>query len=328
MGMHIQHPDGIVDIAPLGDGKVKVTVHSSNPDLFIPISSCETSYSLELIEQILAATGFSYLCDEIMRDESPAYVEELIRQGLFPFVDEQSFAGKTILDFGSGSGASTMALCRLVPQARIVGIELEEKYARVAHMRQQHYGVTNAKFLLSPSADRIPSDIGTVDYVVMSSVYEHLLPHERKNILLQLWRVLQTGGVLFLHGTPHRYSLIEGHTTGLPLINYLPDKAACYSARKWSQRASDKDTWEIFLRRGIRGGTAREIMRIVRSGGGVPEMLKPQHRGIKDRIELWMPKPSRMSVVKICSKCAAKAFQMTTGVFFPSGLTLALRKKA
>lgn len=328
MGRQIQHPDGIVDIAPLGDGKVKVTVHRAHPGLFIPVSSCETSYPLELIQEILAATGFAYLCDEILRDESPAYVEGLIRQGLFAYVDEQAFAGKTILDFGCGSGASTMALCRLAPQARIVGIELEEKYLRVAKMRRQHRGVTNAEFILSSSAEHISPDIGAFDYVVLSSVYEHLLPNERTNLLLDLWNVLKTGGVLFLHGTPQRYSLIEGHTTGLPFINYLPDKAACYIAKNWSKRASEKDTWNIFLRRGIRGGTAREIMRIVRSGGGVPETIKPHGMGMKDRIVRWMPEPSRISVGAVCSKCAAKAGQLMAGIVLPPGLTLALLKKA
>jgi hypothetical protein len=43
--------------------------------------------------------------------------------------------------------------------------------------------------------------------------------------MAELWRQLRLGGILFLNQTPHRYYPLEHHTTGLPLLNYLPERA-------------------------------------------------------------------------------------------------------
>ncbi len=272
------------------------------------------------------AKGVGYLCDEILRDESPAYVESLIRQGMLSYLDEEEFTGKSILDFGCGSGASTMVLCRLFPKAHIVGVELEEKFVAVARMRKSHWAFTNVDFVCSPRADSLPEDLGLCDYVVISSVWEHLLPQERQVLLPMLWNHLKSHGILFLHGTPHRYSLREGHTTGFPLINFLPDRLTYHIVEKWSRRASPNDTWETFLRRGIRGGTVREIMRTCKKSGGHPELLSPQRLGAKDRIDLWIAVSTRASIVNKCVKCAAKTIQAMTGITFSPWLTLAIRK--
>ena len=60
------------------------------------------------------------------------------------------------------------------------------------------------------------------------------------------------------------YRRVEGHTTGLPFINYLPDNLAYFIARRFSKRVENNESWVMLLRKGIRGGTEREIMKILR----------------------------------------------------------------
>lgn len=59
----------------------------------------ETSYPLALIQEIHAIKGL-YLCDEIMREEDPRYVEHYWRHEVLAYVDAAEFAGKRVLDFG------------------------------------------------------------------------------------------------------------------------------------------------------------------------------------------------------------------------------------
>ena len=145
----------------------------------------ETAYSLELIEHILRVKGPAWLCDEIMRDEDPSTSESFIRWNILTYLDREDFAGRRLLDFGSGCGASTMVLSRMFPQTWIVGVELVSESVEVARKRAEFYGVTDrVRFALSPDSNSLPAGIGgDFDYVVLSGVYEHLLPEERQSVI-------------------------------------------------------------------------------------------------------------------------------------------------
>src|SRR5205085_4362018 len=106
-------------------------------------------------------------------------------------------------------------------------------------------------------------------------------------LLPRIWSHLKPGGVLFINQTPHRYSPIEMHTTGLPLINYLPDALAFSAARRFSKRINGDEDWTALLRAGIRGATTGEILRVL---GARSALLEPQ-RG--DHIALWYGKLSK-----------------------------------
>ncbi|GAI94708.1 unnamed protein product, partial [marine sediment metagenome] len=187
-----------------------------NKKMFVPRSICETSYPVDLIKQIMNVRGLAYLCDEIMRDEKPTYVQRSFKYGILSYFGEDSFDKKKILDFGCGSGSSTMILARMFANVEIVGVELEEELLSIAKMRAKHYKFSNVSFIRSPSGDNLPSELEDFDYVVLSAVYEHLLPNERKNLLPKIWAHVKPGGILFINQTPYRYSPIESHTTVLP----------------------------------------------------------------------------------------------------------------
>jgi SAM-dependent methyltransferase len=328
VGEQLKHPDGVVHVEPLDNGRKKITVCCTNPSVFMPYAACETSYSLELIERLLEVKGPGFLCDEILRDENPDYVEAAIRRSMLSYLAEEEFRQKLLLDFGCGCGGSTMALCRVFPQSRVIGVELERDYVAVANLRKRHWACKNVEFFCSPSADDLPQVVEPCDYIVICSVWEHLLPHERETLLPLLWNHLKPQGVCFVYGTPHRYSPVEGHTTGFPLINYLPDGLTCHIVKKWSRRASSGDTWESLLRKGIRGGSVGEIMRILRRRGERPELLRPRRLGMRDSIDIWAAATTRHSPFNTCFRYAAKSLQAVTGITFAPWLTLAIRKNS
>jgi SAM-dependent methyltransferase len=272
--------------------------------------------------------GPAWICDEIKRDEDTGYVENVLIADLLAYFDPQDFAGKRILDFGSGSGASSMILARHFPSASIVGVELDERLVEISKARLAFYKHTNVSFLVSPSGDELPENIGSFDYVVMSAVYEHLLPGERKSVMPLVWSAIKPKGFLFIDQTPNRAFPIELHSTLLPFINYMPRSVALAYARTFSRKIDRRDSWDQLLREGIRGATVSEIISNLRNSGASPVLLNPCRNGLNDRIDLFYSKTdmNRHSLLKKCAKGVLKKLRMITGIELVTDLTLALRK--
>nr|WP_250893696.1 class I SAM-dependent methyltransferase [Croceibacterium selenioxidans] len=231
-----------------------------------------------------------------------------------------------VLDFGCGSGASTSILARTYRDAEIVGVELDPMLVDLAKARADFYGLPNMKMLVSPSPDSLPEGIGTFDVVNLSAVLEHLLPNERKALLPMLWERLRPNGTLFIYETPHRFFPIETHTTGLPLINYLPSKLAhavinVAGGPNWRGR-----TWTDMLRAGIRGGSIREVSKILGPGA---QFLPPTRMGMQDRLQLWHAKASegrRPQRSKDLVYSGLRALRTVTRIEMLPELSIAVRK--
>jgi SAM-dependent methyltransferase len=114
--------------------------------------------------------GPSYVCDEIRRDEDPKYVTLFLHWALLGYVDPGAFAGKRLLDFGCGSGASTAILGRMFPETETVGVELEENLLGIARKRAAFYGNEGVSLRHSLSGERLPDDLGSFDFVTLSAV--------------------------------------------------------------------------------------------------------------------------------------------------------------
>jgi SAM-dependent methyltransferase len=326
--MWLEHPEGRIAVQELTDDRRRVSVAETAPGLFVSRRECVSTYPVPLIQRILDVKGPGYLCDEIMRAEDADYVATFLRYALLGFVSPESFRGARVLDFGSGSGASTLVLTRMFPDAQIVGVELEPDFIEIARMRAAHYGFVNLDFLQSPSPEEMPAGIGTFRYINLGAVYEHLLPDERRRLIPQLWRLLDRAGVLFVNQLPYRFYPVEQHTTGLPLLNYLPPGLARRAATRLSSRIGADATWPDLLRAGIRGGTEREVRRDIERGGGVPESLTPDKLGLRSHTDLWYAysQRHRPHPVKGVMRHVFGGIHTVTRANFLPGLSLAFRK--
>jgi len=320
----LEHVDGRAVVTDLDYGTKNVNVQLRDPAIFSPRLECQTSYPIDLIKLILDVKGPAWVCDEITRDEDPDYVALHLEKEMRAYFRFEDFVGKRILDFGCGSGASTMLLAKMFPKSEIVGIELEKDLVQIARRRLQHYAFENVRFVESPIGTNVPVELGSFDLIVLSAVYEHLLPDERKLVLPKLWSMLNANGVLFLNQTPHRWFPVELHTTSLPLINYLPDGLTLKASRKFSPRVNKDDSWEFLLRAGIRGATVREIKRLLQDA----QMLRPTLTGLSDRVDLWFltTNPDNMKLLKQSARLVLKSINAVTGIAIVPELTLAFRK--
>ena len=329
MPQYLTHEDGRLRLSEIANDRFRVDVEPANPSMFVPVRSIETAYPIELIRLILKIKGIAWVCDEIAREEDPKYVSKYLLNDLLAYFDPQDLGRSRILDFGCGSGASTAILARRFPDSHIVGVELDPDLLSIAQERANFYGFDNVEFYSSPSGLDLPPDIGTFDYVIMSAVYEHLLPRERKVVLNKLWQCVCKGGALFLDQTPNQLFPIELHTTYLPFINYLPDKLAYWYARQFSKQIDPTDSWASLLRQGIRGATVGEIVKNIESADNKPVLLKPDRQGSHDRVDLWFANTDsqHLSVVKSIAKHALKTVNALTGICIVPDLALAIRKR-
>ncbi|HEY0457826.1 MAG TPA: methyltransferase domain-containing protein [Pyrinomonadaceae bacterium] len=325
MPITLNHRDGDVLIEELPDARFRLQVTPA-AGAFVHCTDWTTSYPLDLIKLILEINGAGGLCDEIRRDEDPEYVQKFLKNDIFAYFTPEEFENKTILEFGCGGGASTHILARMFPSAEITGVELVESALKVARKRAESFNLKNVKLLQSPSGDALPENLEEYDFVVLSAVYEHLFPHERRTILPQLWKKVRAGGFLFLNQTPNSLFPFELHTTMLPIINYLPDSLALKMAHRFSKRTRPEDTWEELLRKGIRGATEREILSHLEGA----ELLQPRYNGLADRIDLYYLSTNRerLKTLKSAAKIFIKAIKTATGVTLVPDLSLAFRKNA
>jgi len=323
----LTHADGRVTMTPLADGRRRVAIETEVPFAWPRPRVWQTRYPPDLVEDLMNVKGPRWVIDEIRRDEDPLYVENDFRHDIFGFVAPGDLAGRTVLDFGCGSGANSAVLTRLAPGCRITGIELRPELVAAAEKRAAFLGL-DARYLVSPSAESLPPDLGTFDYILFSAVVEHLLPQERTSLLPLVWERLAPGGILFLNQTPHRWFPVEGHTTGLPLLNYLPAALAWRYARACSRYGHRDETWTGMLRSGIRGSTEGEVVAILSRDGGRAVSLTPSRDGIASHLDLWRSAAaSRRGRASLSLKYAAlKAVRALTGATLVPNITLALRK--
>jgi SAM-dependent methyltransferase len=326
----VQCPEGEIQILPLSSHRRRIEVRPYRADIYIARRSVDTAYSDELILACLELAGFCWLCDNIARDEDSSEVERDLSLGMFSFVPKEKFRECRLLDFGCGSGSSTAVLGRLLPNTEIVGVELNPALLKLASARMAHHGVHNVRFEASPSGTQLPENLGSFDFILFSAVYEHLLPKERDDLMPLVWRTLRPGGVLFINQTPHRYFPVDTHSSGLPLVNYLPDRLTHWAVVRFSKRGkiNQSPVWEEHLRGGLRGATEAEILaKLSRGSDDRPALLEPCIPGLKDRVDLWFWRLSpRYRAIKRAAWLVLKAVYLMTGSVVSPNIAVAIQK--
>lgn len=326
----IETNEARIRITKKGDKGFFIQLFSNIPDQYIEKTELVTSYDVPLIEKILEDKGPLWFLNEIDREESPKQIQLNLYYGILSFISPEELKGKRILDFGCGCGSSTMVLARMFPESEIVGIEFLESSLKVAEARKAFYGYSNVTFIQSEDPKSLPENIGTFDYIVLSAVYEHLLPQERVLILPKLFSLLKSGGIMFINELPYRYFPFETHTTGgLPLINYLPAFLVEKIVNRYSKRNLNQN-WEMLLRNGIRGGSMREILNNLKVNNLEGSFLKPSKLDVRNDIDIWHKMvESRRPFPKLgLVTWGIRAFKILTGISMIHLLTLALQKPA
>ncbi len=104
-------------------------------------------------------------------------------------------AGYSIVDLGCGPGLLSVELCKLMPQAKVIGLDPSAEMLEVATRNVSRAGLSNFETRLG-SAERIPMRSSSVGLVVSQSSF-----HEWQDLqegLSEVFRVLEPGGIMVL----------------------------------------------------------------------------------------------------------------------------------
>ena len=186
------------------------------------------------------------------------------RREIIPWINAlMPLQGRSILEIGCGTGASTIALAE--QGADVTAIDIDEPAIRVAETRASLYGVA-CRYLASNGV-AIEDTVGTekFDSVLFFACLEHMTLSERIASLRSSWNALKPNGLLLIVESPNRLWYFDHHTSKLPFFMWLPDGLAFdYSNRSPVPNFGDfyqipnPENLEHFLRRG-RGVSYHEI---------------------------------------------------------------------
>jgi len=103
--------------------------------------------------------------------------------------------GSTIVDLGTGPGILSIELHKLLPQAKIIGVDLSSDMLAIARRNADEAGMSNYETRLG-RAEEIPVESNSVNLVVTQSSF-HEWEDQRKG-LSEIFRILKPGGSLIL----------------------------------------------------------------------------------------------------------------------------------
>ncbi|MEO9364450.1 MAG: class I SAM-dependent methyltransferase [Nitrososphaera sp.] len=98
-----------------------------------------------------------------------------------------------VLDFGCGPGFYTVPFARVAKQ--VIAVDLQDKMLEKAIKYAEKSGVKDKIRFLHTDGKRIPElQSGVCDFAFLGHVYHEIEHSARKDVLLDLWRVLKPGG--------------------------------------------------------------------------------------------------------------------------------------
>jgi ubiquinone/menaquinone biosynthesis C-methylase UbiE len=120
---------------------------------------------------------------------SRLFYAPLARQvvGLLPLAG----VGSTMVDLGTGPGQLSIELCKLVPQAKVIGVDTSAEMLEVARRKASEAGITNYEARLG-AAERLPLESESI-HVVVSQWSLHEWDDPRK-AFSEVFRVLEPRG--------------------------------------------------------------------------------------------------------------------------------------
>ena len=223
------------------------------------LDSIETPLSVSTIKKLVALKGDWWL-DELERRQDKNYMRRRLETLIKRF---DTFNGKKVLDIGSGSGSSALVMldnCAL----EVHGVEPNKAFVELANDRAKDEGQTERTFFTQvQDTSKLEFADNKFDIVTFNAVLEHIPPNLRQAIIKEAYRCLKPGGFMIFTETPNRTFPYDGHTTGLPLIPWLPLSMSYKLAKTFSRHVPRGLSKERYINEGLVGGSYWQIKKAI-----------------------------------------------------------------
>ncbi len=157
----------------------------------------------------LLKTGGTYTFQQHEADfitgvaEVTAGIAGFVAASILPGLPE--FAGRddlAVLDLGCGAGGTLLALARVYPNGRLLGLDVEPRSVELANQRLTEAGVGSRAQARLASAESVDLD-ASFDLVTLIQVLHETVPTVRADILAGAYAALKPGGVLLVVDEPY-----------------------------------------------------------------------------------------------------------------------------
>lgn len=195
--------------------------------------------------------------NELYRFLKDSYVNKSLSNYLIS--REIDVKGKKVLEFGCRDGSSFISFITLGAE-KIIGMDIDERVINLSRKIYSDFGFDNIEYRKNTIDESLPANEEEFDIVSCNAILEHIHPDLRLKYLKELKGKVKKGGYIIISDTPNKLWPIEGHTTGLWFLNYLPFKLKCWLGSKTKRfndvKPNDYDYW---IAQGIVGVTYNEV---------------------------------------------------------------------
>lgn len=117
--------------------------------------------------------------------------------------------GGTVLDLGCGTGTMTTWIKQQHPDAQVIGLDMDPDILGMARAKAERAEV-DVVFIEANAAD-MPLSSDSVDRVISSLFFHHLLPDQKRHVMREVFRIMPRNGEVHISdwGRPSN-SLMRG----------------------------------------------------------------------------------------------------------------------
>ena len=185
-----------------------------------------TTYSARVVQMLVERKGAA---------RAPQYFTYKEERGrrfldpLFAYLRRSGARDLRVLEVGCSFGHITEYLAEEPLVREIATFDTDPAFAAMVRVKVEELGlhrVQDVRLLSNEETQHLPYPDASFDLVLVLGVVEHLPVRGRRQIVDEYYRVLAPGGCIAILDTPNRLFPLETHSVGLPLIQWLPPRAA------------------------------------------------------------------------------------------------------
>ena len=233
----------------------------------------ETRYSARVVRLLIERKGVRRAPLYFPFKEQRA---RLFLDPLFRYLRARGARGLVVLEVGCSFGHMTEYVAEQPEVAEIHCFDTDPAFVEIVRAKVEEQGLGAVKEVLLLGNDetcRLPWPDARFDLVLVVGVIEHLPTRNRRAQVDEYYRVLAPGGHIAILDTPNRLFPLETHSIGLPLVQWLPPRAAHAYARLARPAKFAQVPYESFVADGTgwRNATFGECLPSSGAGGLVDE---------------------------------------------------------